>query len=109
MRDELQAVADAERGQAEFEDGGVGGRRVGVVDRAGSSGEDETEGLLGANLFDGCSAGKDDGEDVLLADAARDELGVLRTEVEDDDRGSVHELFYWPSNYEALSAQDRTG
>ncbi len=38
-----------------------------------------------ADLFERSGAGEDDGEDVELADAARDELGVLRAEVEDDD------------------------
>ena len=35
---------------------------------------------------DRSGAGKDDGEDVLFADAAGDELSVLRAEIEDDDR-----------------------
>ena len=94
MHDVLQSVADAEDGQAEREDGGIGGRRVGVVDGAGAPGEDDADGVVRADLVDGRGAGKDDGEDVLLADAAGDELGVLRAEVEDDDRGCVHSTVY---------------
>ena len=86
MDDVLQAVADAEDGEAEVEDGGVGGWRVGVVDGAGAPGEDDSDRMVRLDFVDGGGAGKDDGEDVLFADAAGDELGVLRAEVEDDDR-----------------------
>ena len=86
MDDVLESVADAEDGKAESEDCGVGGRRVGVVDGAGAAGEDDADGMVRFDFVDGSGAGKDDGEDVLFADAAGDELGVLRAEVEDDDR-----------------------
>ena len=43
------------------------------------------------HLVDGRGAGQDDREDVELADAARDELGVLRAKVEDYDCRGVHE------------------
>ena len=89
--DELQAVADAEDGDAEGEERGVGGGGVGVVDGAGAAGEDDAAGRERADLVEGRGAGKDDGEDVELADAAGDELGVLRAEVEDDDCLGVHE------------------
>ena len=84
--DELEAVADAEDGDAEGEDGGVGGGRVGVVDRAGAAREDDAEGVEGFDLVKWDGAREDNGEDVELADAACDELGVLRTKVEDNDR-----------------------
>jgi hypothetical protein len=88
--DELEAVADAERGQAEREDGGVGGRGVGVVDGGWASAEDDADGVVGLDFGEWGGAGEDYGEDVVFADPAGDELGVLRAEVEDDDRGSVH-------------------
>src|ERR1700733_8767939 len=94
VRDELEAVADAKRGEAEIEDLGIGGRRVGIIDRARSPGGGDADGLLRANLLDGGGAGQDDGEDVLLADAAGDQLCVLRAEIENDDRGCVHGIFY---------------
>src|ERR1035441_1390500 len=37
-------------------------------------------------------AGQDDGEDVLFADTARDELRILRAKVEDDDRLRFHHI-----------------
>ena len=86
MDDVLQSVADAEDGEAEGEDGGIGGRRVGVIDRAWASGEDDADGVVRVDFVDRGGAGKDDGEDVLFANAPGDELGVLRAEVEDDDR-----------------------
>ena len=86
MDDVLESIADAEDGEAESEDGGIGRWGVGVVDRAGASGENDSDGMVRLDFVDGGGAGKDDGEDVLFADAAGDELGVLRAEVEDDDR-----------------------
>ena len=85
MRDELEAVADAEDGEAGGEDGGVGLRGVGVVDAGGAAGEDDAARVQREDLGERRGAGEDDGEDVELADAARDELRVLRAEVEDDD------------------------
>ncbi len=91
VRDELQAIADAEHGQAEREDGGVGGWRIAVIDRAGAAGEHDAEGAVGADLLERGGAGQHDGEDVLLADAAGDELCVLGAKIQDDDRLGVHE------------------
>jgi len=53
MHDEVQAITDAEHGQAEREDLGVGGRCVGIVDRRRSTGEDEAERLEGFDFADG--------------------------------------------------------
>ena len=92
VRHELQAVADAEHRQAEMQHALVGGRRIGVIDRAWASGEDDAGGIVLLNFFQRSGAGQDDGEDVLFADAARDELRVLRAEVEDDDRLGFHYL-----------------
>ena len=64
--------------------------RVGVVDGRRASGEDDAGGRVALDFFQRGGAGEDDGEDVLFADAARDELGVLRAEVEDDDRLGFH-------------------
>jgi len=85
VHDELQAVADAEDGHAHREQRGVGSGRVGVVDRAGAAGENEAQRSEGADLVERRGAGKHDREDVEFADAARDELGVLRPKVQDDD------------------------
>ena len=46
MDDVLQSVADAEDWEAEGEDRGIGGRRVSVVDRAGTPGENDADGVV---------------------------------------------------------------
>ena len=89
---ELQAVADAEHRQAEMQHAVVGGRRVGVVDRGRAAGQDDARGRVALDFVQRSGAGKHDGEDVLFADAAGDELRVLRAEVEDDDRLGFHHL-----------------
>ena len=45
MDDEMQAIADAEHGHAQFEQARVGSRRVGVVDRRRPAGENDAEGI----------------------------------------------------------------
>ena len=94
MSNELQSIADSEHRHAKSENCGVGSRCIGIVDRAGTAGENQAHRFLRANLFDGGSAGQHHGKDVLFADATRYELCVLGAEVEDDDRGSVHGIVY---------------
>ncbi len=89
MGHELQAVADAEQRNAGLEDGWVGLGGGAVIDRAWAAGEDDALGLEGEDVAERRGAGEDDGEDVELADATGDELGVLRAEVEDDDGGRL--------------------
>ena len=88
----MQAVADAQHGQAEVQDLLFGDGRAGFVDGRRASGEDDAAGRVALDFFERGRAREDDGEDVLFADAARDELGVLRAEVEDDDRLGFHFL-----------------
>ena len=92
LRHEVQAVTDAEHGHSEMQHLLVGRGRVGVIDGRRASGEDDAGGRIALDFFQRGGAGEDDGEDVLFADAARDELRVLRAEVEDDDRLSFHYL-----------------
>ncbi len=90
MDDEVQSIADSQDRQAQFEQLGISGGGVSVVNRRRPAGEDEAQGLERLNLADGRGAGQHDGEDVVFADAARNQLRVLRTEVEDDDCLGVH-------------------
>ena len=90
MHDEMQSVADAQDGHAGFENGGVGDWRVTVVHARRAAGKHDADGFQCLDFGDGDRAGKYDGEDVELADAAGDELRVLRPEIEDDDRLGVH-------------------
>ncbi|MEY5025724.1 MAG: hypothetical protein RLZZ244_1252 [Verrucomicrobiota bacterium] len=85
MPHELHSVADAEDGDAEFEDGGIGLGGVLGVDAGGAAGEDDA---LWGEAFDflgGGVEGDDLGVDFALADASGDDLGVLGAEVEDEE------------------------
>src|ERR1700742_1366953 len=94
MRNELQPIADAQHRLAQSKHGGIGIRRIGVIDRTWATGEDDTERLIALNFRKLRRAGQHDGKDILLANAARDELSVLRAKIQDDDRRGVHALFY---------------
>ena len=82
---ELQSIADAEHGQAQFEDARVGRRSVLVVDRPRRSREHDADGRVASYLIELSRAGEHDGKDILFADAARYQLRILRTKVEDND------------------------
>ena len=94
MDDEMQAVADAEHGHAHVEYAGVGGWRIRVIDRRRPAGENDTERLVGLDFSEGCRAGEHYGEDVLLAYAPGDELGILRAKIENNDCLGVHPLVW---------------
>lgn len=90
MNDELEAVADTKDWNTKSEQGGVSGGSVGVVYGAWPTRENEAFGLRSANAIERSGAGQHDGEDVELADAACNELGVLRAKVQDDDGRGIH-------------------
>src|SRR6266540_1197904 len=81
----LLPVAEPQHGQAELEQAGVEGGRAGLVHRSGAAREDQRPGAAGAHLGRVEVARDDLGVDVALAHPARDELGVLCPEVEDED------------------------
>jgi hypothetical protein len=87
---ELQSVTDAEDGNPQLQNGLVGMGRVLVVNRARSTREDDTYGRIATNFLQAGVERKDNGKDVLFADAARNQLRILRPEVEDDDRLGIH-------------------
>src|ERR1700719_3363191 len=82
---ELQSVADTEHGDAEIEDALIRERRVFVVHRRRATRENDSYWRVAANFFQAGIEGKYDREDFLFADAAGDELRILRAEVEDYD------------------------
>src|SRR5690606_3057429 len=85
VTDELHAVADPEHGDAEREDAGVDVGRPVFEDARGPAGEHDGVRLERADAVEADRARLDLAVDVLLADAPRDELRVLRAEVEDED------------------------
>ena len=72
-------------GTPEIEERAVDRGRVLGVDARRAAGENDRARPHGADLLEGERAGVDLAVDALLADAPRDELGVLRAEVEDED------------------------
>ena len=88
LRHHLEAVADAERRHAEVEDAGVERRGARLVDRRRSAGEDDADRVLRGDVVGRRGVRDDLAVDARLAHAARDELGVLRAEV-DDEHGAL--------------------
>ena len=82
---ELHAVADAEHGEPEVEDAVVNARRPVLEHAVGAAREDDALRHVLAELRRGRVETDDLREDLLLTDATRDELRVLRTVVENDD------------------------
>ena len=89
---ELAAVADAQHRHTPAEDLGVDGGRILQIDAVGASGEDDAFGVL--CLDDGkiCLIGIDLTVDIVLADAARDELIVLAAKVQHDHGFMLHDV-----------------
>src|SRR5215469_14103133 len=85
VRHELQAIADPEHGQAQIEDAQVGIRSILVIDRGRAAGENDADRVVLLDVFDLCLTGKNNRKNILLADSAGDELGILRPEVENYD------------------------
>ncbi len=81
----LQAVADAEHGLSQLGDVRVEIRRPFVQHAGRAAREDDPVGLPGADRVEVDVRGMDLAVDVLLADAARDQLGVLRSVVENEN------------------------
>ncbi len=86
LRHRLHAVTDAEHGDAELEDLGIDHRGAGLVDRRGAAREDDAERVAPPQLVDRGVVREDLREDAQLADPPGDQLRVLGTEVEDDQR-----------------------
>lgn len=55
------------------------------MDAAGASAEDDAGGVMGLEFVDGYVEGEDKAEDVGVAYTARNEFGVLRSEIQNND------------------------
>src|SRR6202789_494660 len=96
MSEKLQAITDAEDRESQGQHAGISGRCVRVINGAGTSGEDQSDGVMRSDFSDRSATGKDYREDILLSYAARYELGVLAAKIQDDDRGGIHVLVFQP-------------
>ncbi len=85
MGEKLHAVAEAEHRGAEAEQLGIGGGDALAVDRVGPAGEDDPFGVPLADPLHRARRRMDLAVDMGLAHPARDELGVLRAEIDDED------------------------
>ena len=85
MGGQLHAVADAQHRHAERVDRRVDARGVRIEHGGRAAGENHADRLLRGDIGKRGGVGDDLAEDLRLAHAARDELGILRAEVHDDD------------------------
>jgi hypothetical protein len=81
----LHSIADAERRNAKAEDGLVAVRRSLFVDAIGTPGKDHAPNARPGELPRGDGVRQDLAVHGELAEAARDELGVLGAKVENED------------------------
>ena len=90
MHHQLQAITDTKHRKTEIEHVAVGAGRVCIVDRGWTTGEDNSNRVIAANFLERGGARKNNREDILFADAARYQLGILRAKVEDNDGLGFH-------------------
>lgn len=88
--DQLHAVADAEDGDAQFEDFAVDAGAGLVVYAVGAAGKDESDGFFLFDRIPHFAIADHFGVDVLFPYAPGDELIVLAAEVDDQNLLSVH-------------------
>ena len=89
---QLHAVADAHDRHAELEEARVAPGSAALVDAVGTAGEHDASRAAPGQGIGPRSRRQDLGVDLHLPQPARDELGVLRAEIEDEDGLSLHEL-----------------
>ena len=94
MSKKLQAITDTEDRESQGQHAWISGRCIRVVDRAGTSRENEPDRMMRSDFGNGSTAGKNYREDILLSYAAGYELSVLAAKIQDDDRGSIHVLVF---------------
>ena len=85
LGDELQPVADTQDWNVQIVNAASAVGCGLVVDTGRTAAQDDTGGVDGANLGRGQAVTDDLAVNIQLADAAGDQLGVLRAEIEDDD------------------------
>jgi hypothetical protein len=92
---QLDAVADTEDRETHLEDARVRMGRALRLHAVGATGEDDAHDAVGAQGLGRDAEGIDARVDVALTDAARDDLGQLRAEIEDGDGLGGHDGKVW--------------
>ena len=82
MREPVHAVADSQHRNAQLQHLGIAQRRVRVIHRARTAGQNDAHGFERADFLQRRSARQNRGEHLLLADAPRDQLRVLPAEIQ---------------------------
>ena len=82
---ELQPITDAEHGHAQFEHARIGGGSIFVVHRPGRPRQNDSSRRIALHLIKLGRTRQHDGKNILFADATRDQLGILRAKIENDD------------------------
>src|SRR5262249_29959039 len=94
-RQQLRAVADAERRDSLLEDRGVHAWRAFGVDRRRPAGEDQRERIVAANLVDRRAVRDELRVDTGFANSTGDQLGILAAEIDDQDRAFFSRAGNW--------------
>ena len=94
VRHQLHAVTDAERRHAELEDRGVDVRRAVYIDAARPARQDDADRPSRPQRADGGVERQDFAIDRELAEASRDQLGELRSEIENEN-GLMRQCMPW--------------
>src|SRR5262249_49952833 len=81
MPHDLQPIAQAQNRNSQVKDSPFRQRRALGVHTSGAAGEDQTFGLERSNLCGGRVVTQNDGIDIALTNAARNDLRVLRAEI----------------------------
>ena len=92
-RHQLCAVTDAERGNAELEQGRVDVRRVVGIDRSGAAAEDQRVRIPCAHLVGRHAVADELRVDARLTDAPCDQLRVLPTEIQHENGPLLRRAF----------------
>ena len=92
MHHQLAAVADAQHRHTPVEDLRVDRRGILQINAVGATGKDDTLGVLCLDNRQIGFIGIDFTVDIVLADAARDQLIVLAAKVQHDDSFMLHEV-----------------
>ena len=91
LGEQLHAVADAKHGSAEFKDFFVRQRRIGGIHTGRAAGQDDAPGFQRGDFLRRCVEAQDLRIHVALANAARNDLRVLRAKIKNDNL-FVHEI-----------------
>src|SRR5579859_682047 len=87
--DPLHTVANSKDRQAHGEDARIAFWSIRIIDGAGAARKNQADGFEFANLAKGGCAWENSGEDLLLANATRNQLRILAAEIQHHDAAEL--------------------